>query len=133
MLVKDVFPPPEIALELQPEELAMFLLKHLRQLEQSGSITDLNLHNYIGSTNIDNYAGEQVGTISMAITEAWIWLENEGMIAPQVRLGRDWVYVTRRGQQLLEYSDVSIYLKGKLIPERTLDPVLTRKVRPCGG
>lgn len=130
MLIKDIFPPPETALELPSEELAMFLLKHLHKLDKSGNSQSLNLHNYLLPPDIDNYAGEQVDAISRAITEAWMWLEREVMIAPVPRKGRDWLYVTRRGEQLLTNSDVSTYLKGKLIPEGTLDVVLTRKVRP---
>lgn len=68
--------------------------------------------------------------VAMYYSNRDVRLEREVTIAPEPRRGRDWVYVTRRGKQLLENSDINIYLKGKLVPEETIDPVLARKIRP---
>lgn len=130
MSVKDQFPPPDEALALEPEELAMFLLKYLCKEEQTGNSSVLNLHNCTLHGNLQDYAGERYDEISKAITESWIWLEREGMIAPKPGQDRQWVYVTNRGKRLLGNSDISTYLKGNILPEKVLDPVLARKVRP---
>lgn len=130
MSVKDQFPPPDEALALEPEELALFLLKYLYKEEQTGSSSVLNLHNCTLHGNLQDYAGEKYNEISKAITESWIWLEREGMIAPKPGQDRQWVYVTNRGKQLLETSDIGTYLKGNILPVKVLDPVLARKVRP---
>ena len=130
MSVKDQFPPPDEALALEPEELAMFLLKYLCKEEQTGSSSVLNLHNYTLHGNLQDYAGDKYDEISKAITESWIWLEREGMIAPKPGQDRQWVYVTNRGKRLLDNSDIGTYLKGNILPEKVLDPVLARKVRP---
>lgn len=130
MSVKDQFPPPDEALALEPEELAMFLLEYLCKEEQTGSSSVLNLHNCTLHGNLQDYAGEKYDEISKAITESWIWLEREGMIAPKPGQDRQWVYVTNRGKRLLGNSDISAYLKGNILPEKVLDPVLARKVRP---
>ena len=68
--------------------------------------------------------------LAKAIAEAWIWLEREGMLAPKPRQGRDWVYVTRRGKELLAHSDINKYIRSDLIPRKSLDPVLANKVYP---
>jgi len=130
MSVKDQFPPPNEALALEPEELALFLLKYLYKEEQTGSSSVLNLHNCTLHGNLQDYAGEKYNEISKAITESWIWLEREGMIAPKPGQDRQWVYVTNRGKRLLENSDIGTYLKGNILPVEVLDPVLARKVRP---
>ena len=130
MLVKDQFPPPDEALALKPEELSLFLLKYLFKEEQSGSSSVLNLHNCTLHGNLQDYAGEKYDEISKAITESWIWLEREGMVAPKPGHDRQWVYVTNRGKRLLESSDIDTYLKGNILPVKVLDPVLARKVRP---
>jgi len=130
MSVKDQFPPPNEALALEPEELALFLLKYLYKEEQTGSSSVLNLHHCTLHGNLQDYAGEKYNEISKAITESWIWLEREGMIAPKPGQDRQWVYVTNRGKRLLENSDIGTYLKGNILPVEVLDPVLARKVRP---
>ena len=127
---RDFFPTPDEALELEPEELAMFLLKSLRHEEGAGNSSTLNLHNYVLQGHLQPCAGEKYKDVAEAITEAWIWLEREGMIAPRPGHDRDWVYVTKRGKQLLCNSDINTYLKSNLIPENILDPVLARKARP---
>lgn len=130
MSVKDQFPPPDEALALEPEELALFLLKYLCKEEQTASSSVLNLHNCTLHGNLQDYAGEKYNEISKAITESWIWLEREGMIAPKPGQDRQWVYVTNRGKRLLESSDIGTYLKGNILPVKVLDPVLAGKVRP---
>jgi len=130
MSVKDQFPPPDEALTLEPEELALILLKYLYKEEQTSNSSVLNLHNCTLHGNLQDYAGEKYNEISKAITESWIWLEREGMIAPKPEQGRQWVYVTNRGKRLLESPDIGTYLKGNILPVKVLDPVLTRKVRP---
>jgi uncharacterized protein (TIGR02391 family) len=130
MSIKDQFPPPDDALALEPEELALFLLKYLYKEEQTGNSSVLNLHNCTLHGNLQDYAGEKYDEISRAITEAWIWLEREGMIAPKPAHERQWVYVTNRGKRLLESSDIGTYLRSNILPVKVLDPVLAGKVRP---
>ncbi|GAG94614.1 unnamed protein product, partial [marine sediment metagenome] len=128
MSIKDHFPPPDEALALEPEELAIFLLKDLCKGEESGS--NLNLHNYTLPGHLQAYAGENYHEISKAITESWIWLERELMLAPIPGRERQWVYVTKRGEKLAEESDISKYMAGHIIPPNSLDPILASKVLP---
>lgn len=129
MSLEQFFPPLETALQLEPEELAIPLLKCLIKEEKSRA-GQLNLHNFAGTGAIDAYAGDKVDEVVRAITEAWIWLEREGMIAPNAKLGIEWKYVTKRGQELAASSDISEYIKSNIIPRNSLDPVLASKVLP---
>ncbi len=128
MSLEQFFPPLETALQLEPEELAIPLLKCLIQEEESRGAGQLNLHNFVGTEAIDRYAGGKADEVVKAITEAWIWLEREGMIAPNARLSIGWNYVTERGHRLVALSDVSKYIKSNIIPRKSLDPVLANKV-----
>ena len=119
MSLEQHFPPLETALQLEPEELAIPLLKCLIQEEESRGAGQLNLHNFAGTEAVDRYAGSKADEAVKAITEAWIWLEREGMIAPNAKLGIEWKYVTKRGRELAAGSDVSKYIKSNIIP-RTL-------------
>lgn len=128
MSMKDIFPSSEKALQLHPEELAIFVLKHLEHLSKSMQRNSLLLRNYVRSADIDKYAKEQSQEMSKALIEAWIWLEKEGMIAPDPSQDCQLIYITQRGQQFMALSDVSKYLKGKIIPDGALDPVLKSKI-----
>ena len=77
MSLEKHFPILETALQLEPEELAIPLLKCLIQEEESRGVGQLNLHNFVGTEAVDRYAGVKVDEVVKAITEAWIWLERE--------------------------------------------------------
>ena len=127
--MKDIFPPPEEALKLEPEELAVFLLEYLCEVEKT-SPGSLNRYNFTLQSNLGQYAGEKYDEVSKVMTEAWIWLERKGMIAPKPGTQGEWVFITRRGWKLRNKTDFTAYLKGSFLPEQSLDPVLARKVRP---
>lgn len=127
--IKDIFPPPEEALKLEPEELAVFLLEYLCETEKV-SRDSLNRCIFTVSNSLREYSETKYDEISKAMTEAWVWLEKEGMIAPRPGEQREWVFVTRRGLHLRSKADLTAYLKGSFLPEQSLDPVLARKVRP---
>lgn len=125
-MFKEIFPPIETALELEPEELAPFVLKHLNQM--GGRI---NKHNYtLGtSSEIVAYAGGNLEEFKKRLMEAWVWLEREMFIAPKP--GEvDWSFITRRGERVLQEEDFTAYAKESLLNTKTLDPILARRVKP---
>ena len=120
------FPETDIILNLPDEELAVFLLQHLAELERSSSGT-LNLNNFLIS--LQDYKTSRKLEVNRAFTEAWMWLEREGMLAPD-RARRDFFYVTKRGQTLLETGDLGAYARGNLLSNFDLEPSISRKVVP---
>src|SRR5208282_3212434 len=74
-----IFPPPDELLELEPEDLAPLVLRYLSQAPRQ----ELHRYNFtIQSGALGAYAGARYEEIARAITEAWIVLEREGLIAP---------------------------------------------------
>ncbi len=122
----EIFPPIETALDLEPEELAVFVLKHL------GPQDRINRYNYTIGTSPDlvEYAGDYQKQLIHQLMEAWMWLERELFIAPSPGSQGDWAFITRRGRQILESEDFQSYQKASLLPAEDLDPILVRKVRP---
>jgi uncharacterized protein (TIGR02391 family) len=131
MPLEDYFPPPDVALELNPEDLAIYLLKFLQNQEEMRNSTLLNLYNFVLHGNLEPYAKDKYEDIAKVLTEAWLWLEREVLIAPKPGQDRNWIYITKRGKILLESSDLDIhvYKRGNLIPIEVLDPVLASKIR----
>jgi len=121
-----MFPPVDEALELEPEELGVFVLSHLAELEpnQPGG---LNLNNFLIS--LKQYDPTQKPEVPEAFTDAWMWLEGQRMLAP-FQGDRDFFHVTRRGRALLEHGDLEAYRRGNLLRQMELAPGIARKVHP---
>ena len=84
MIFDRFFPPAETAIYLEPEEMAIPLLKCLANIETNQNV--LNLGNFVRSEEFDIYGGDKADEIRRTITEAWIWLERELLIAPNFKL-----------------------------------------------
>jgi len=130
-MIEQFFPSPEVVLQLNPEELAIPLLKCLIYLEKANRGNDLVRENFFGLCLHEKFGGEQNTKVAQAITEAWLWLEREIMIAPRPQPGAGRIiYVTERGKKLSEQSDVQTYIRSNLMPRGVLDPHLASKVQP---
>lgn len=128
-LYEKIYPPVETVLDMEPEELAPIVLKHLSESGQQ----KLNMHNFsIGTDpNFVKWAGDdnrRRQEILQRLIVAWRWLERELFIAPQPG-NVDWAFITPRGIAVLESQDFETYEKGYLLPSEGLDPILVRKVK----
>lgn len=125
--INSLIPDHELLLELEPEELAGFVLEYLNTLPVGHQ--KLNSHNFCQPSTFQEYPEKHHKGIGEALMEAWSWLEREGMIAlrPSAMEGK-WVFVTRRGKQLKNALDLDQYRKSNVLPKRFLHPVLAQKV-----
>ena len=90
----EVFPPPEVALKLEPEELALYLLRACAQDRQL-----LHVQNASNSNGFGDYCAQyQKDEMAERIVEAWVWLEREMLIAPTPGPSNGWCFITRRGK-----------------------------------
>jgi uncharacterized protein (TIGR02391 family) len=123
-----LLPDPEDVLALAPEELAGVVLEVLIALpsEQSGM---LNRYNFTLPSGVAApYPPAYQDRILKAVTEAWVWLEREGLIAPSPGQHQDWVFVTRRGKQVAGRVGLASYRSGNLLPKQQLHPLIVTKV-----
>src|SRR4051812_29890753 len=100
LTVHSIIPDPHHLLSLAPEELAGVILEVLNTLppERRGM---LNRYNFTLPSGVAAlYPQEYQEKISKAATEAWVWLEGQGLLAPSPGEQHGWVFVTRRGQQV---------------------------------
>ena len=111
-MFKEIFPPIETALDMEPEELAPFVLKHLEKIGK------INRYNYTLGTSgeMREYAGDHLEDFQKRLMEAFIWLEREMFVAPQPGNTGDWRFITRRGEKVLQEEDFGAYLKGAYYP-----------------
>lgn len=126
-MFKRIFPPIETAVELEPEELAIFVLKHLERMGDRS----INRYNYTLGTSpeMGEYAGSHLEVFKKRLMEAFIWLEREMFLAPRPGEQGDWKFITRRGERVLQEENFTAYAKESLLSLETLDPILARKVK----
>jgi len=65
--------------------------------------------------------------VSKAVTEAWVWLEREGLLAPRPGDQHGWVFVTRRGKEVAGRTGLELYRRGNLLPKEQLHPSIATK------
>ena len=117
---------PEALLALEPEELAGIVLEVLNSTDQMQR-GQLNRYNFSLPQNFKEYPQQYQEQISKAVMEAWVWLEREGLIAPEPGSQGEWVFVTRRGKQITSASDLQTYRRSDLLPKGSFIPPLHKR------
>jgi len=122
-----MIPDAEDLLALEPEELAGVLLEHLNSLDENSSF--LHRYNFLLSQSPAlEYPQEYRDRISRALTEAWVWLEREVLIAPRPGDTAGFMFITRRGKALANRQGFNSYRHAALLPKNILHPVIVQKV-----
>jgi hypothetical protein len=68
--------------------------------------------------------------VGRAIAEAWQWLQNEGLLMPDLDQPNGWFCLTRKGAALRTGADLEAYRQGGLLPSALLHPTFAEKMRP---
>jgi len=117
-----------VLLELEPEELAAFVLQFLN--DQGDKSSFLNRYNFGMVSSFERYPREYHEPVAKALMEAWTWLEREGLIAGRPGTTGDWVFVTRRGQKIKAPTDLKALLNADVLPRAVLHPSIVTKILP---
>jgi uncharacterized protein (TIGR02391 family) len=128
---KEVFPPLETVLNMEPEELAVFLLNFLCECEEDRDQSGyLNRYNFTLGNAFKGYCDHQYNErLARALTEAWRWLEREGLIAPKPgEPSGGWIFITRRGKEFHKSGDIGKFKAAQMLPHKSIDPQLAAKV-----
>jgi len=124
--VYEIVPDPEVLLALEPEEVAGVVIEYLNGLP--GNSGQLNRHNFSLPHTVARYPLQYQERISRALMEGWMWLEREGLVAPQPGSSGNYVFITRRGQQMKGRADLAAYRRAGLLPRQLLHPAIATKV-----
>ena len=122
-----VIPDAQVLIALEPEELGakmLFLLRKRRPSDMS-SLTNLEGELWEGS-HLRNgeplYPRAQRGAISVAMTEAWAWLEAQGLIvpAPDSNGRNGWRVLSRRAKRFESEAEFANYAVARMLPREVL-------------
>jgi len=126
---KNHMPDPETMLVLEPEDVAGFLLEFFHSIREMDRQQRVMRLDWLESAQaIGDYPQKFHDPISMALMEAWSWLEREGLIAAfPSRIASGSYFITRRGRMLKSRADVTEYNKRSGLPKHILHPVIVEK------
>ena len=120
-------PDPEVVLAMEPEDLAGLVLQVLNSLAKKNS-DRISRYNFNLLHTVRDYPHEFKERIRRALMEGWVWLEREGLLAPLPGEQGEWVFITRRAQQLATPEDFLKYQHANVLPRRLVHPRIAQKV-----
>ncbi len=137
MTLADLIPDANLLLSLPPEQVGLQLLKLAAASQQNGLFSKesvacddrlfgggLPLHQG-GATYLSTNANE----IELAISEAWLWLENNLLIMPAQAPNHSFKRLTRRGRALAKDDRAfGTYAAAANFPKSLLHPAIAEEV-----
>jgi uncharacterized protein (TIGR02391 family) len=123
-------------LALEPEKLGakiLFLLRK-RRPDPGGFflgnlIVELWPPNYLPKS-VSQYPREKVAEVNQAISEAWAWLEAQGLLipAPDTNGASGWRLLSRRARKIETEAEFADYKIARLLPKEILHPRMADRV-----
>ncbi len=122
MDITRALPTAEAVLELEPEELAPYLLEYL-----AAHRSRLHPNNVLASNLGDGISApyQNDDRVLEAFREAWSWLVREGLL---IEKEHGWFFISRRGKRLSGRQDFDAFRRSNVLPKRTLHPVIAERV-----
>lgn len=123
--IEDVLQDFDLLLELEPEELGGCILAHANaaSFSEREEILRKGFRHLLDLGNVPLTIREDV---ILALSEAWQWLEREGLVASKI-YSRGFT-ITRRGQRLRSQADAAAYVASRVLPRSLLHPRLVQRV-----
>jgi uncharacterized protein (TIGR02391 family) len=122
MEITKTLPTADSILQLEPEEIAPYLLEHLAGNPSHLHVNSL-LESSLGSGVMRHYKNDS--RVELALREAWSWLVREGLL---VEKNDGWFFVSQRGQRLKGRQDFAAYQRSNVLPRGSLHPVIAQRV-----
>lgn len=122
--IQDYVPDVDTLVALAPEELAHTVLRIARAATRNGTFHPTNL------MNVRVYDGVREEEVSLALREAWHWLEINMLILPASGTNgtNGWRQLSRRGLRVLEAKGFSEYRRAAAFPKELLHPSIAEQV-----
>ena len=140
----DLIPDADLLLNLEPEELGMKIIQHLKSTFGEDRF-------WIGSIASSWTAGDRVGSPHLqhlrhgaaekAVEEALAWLKAQGLIIHDPSQSGEFYVLSRRAKRFQSPGDFSIFLLTRSIHKELLNPRIadqscvdapdSRGIRPC--
>lgn len=123
-------PDVDVLLGLEPEELGAKILFLLRKRFGQAQFHPVNMKLELEQAQRPNPYAQRWGEISLALSEAWAWLEAQGLIVPANGLdgGEGWRRMSRRALKFESEADFSRFAVARSLPREALHPRIAETV-----
>jgi uncharacterized protein (TIGR02391 family) len=125
-------PDVDVLLALEPEELGAKLLFLTRKRE---GVQHFHPGNYVNELFVhlggpDGYPKTRQAEIELAYTEAWAWLEAQGLVVPDNGINgqNGWRRLSRRARRFENEEEFSGFAAAASLPRKILHPSIAEKV-----
>ncbi|MGX9143482.1 TIGR02391 family protein [Mesorhizobium sp. 128a] len=126
----EMVPDVDLLLEMEPEELGASLLFVIREAITRNSMGMATLTNVLSSIATSDSSGSSAIPVKkrdhvfQAITEAWMWLEAQGLLipAPGTNGQNGWKRLSRRAEKIENATDFSGYSASRYLRKELLHP-----------
>jgi uncharacterized protein (TIGR02391 family) len=124
-------PDVRMLLALAPEELAATILLLLKKRNEAKFHTgnlqrELWAHSTAGQPQ---YPRLHENEINLALSEAWAWLQAQGLIVLDMENGQyGWLVLSRRARAMVSEADFKIFKLANLLPKEILHPKIADPV-----
>lgn len=122
----------EFLLAMEAEELAASMLPLLSKSRQQAGVHLGNYSSSLFSANIGGhcYDTRRQDQIILAVSEAWNWLEVQGLLipAPGTNGSHGWRVLSRKAQALTSSADVKQFIKSRHLRREILNRRIADKV-----
>jgi len=127
-------PDVEVLLALEPEELGAKLLFLLRERSQNKTFNLSDMTHDLWEQRLHThqlpYPQHRQGEVNLALSEAWAWLEAQGLIVPAPdSSGRGgWRVLSRRAKRFENQAQFAQYAVARRLPKEALHPKISETV-----
>ena len=125
----EIFPSADDLIAASAEDLGVVLLK-LIQSQRRPQVNPTQFEMPLWNANVPAYPHDKRSAVLTVLSEAWQWLQNEGLLMVDLERPTDWWCLTRKGRAIRTDSDFEAYRQGNLLPVGLSHPRLDEKVRP---
>lgn len=131
--LQEIIPDPNAVLALEPEELAAKLLMLMRA---RGETEAFSVHNMVGevryedpSRGILGYSRDYWSDLELAVSEAFAWLEAQGLLVAQPGShGGSWRVLSRRARRFESSDDFRQFEMSRRLNRDLLHPSIAEEV-----
>jgi uncharacterized protein (TIGR02391 family) len=126
--LRKLLPDLEALFSFPVEELAWLLLRAVQEVQQGGFVA---LQSFIEETKYwQDLERFRLGEASLALSEAWAWLLNNGLLVQAPGQSDCYKITTRLADRLKDDAQIDAYRKSKLLNRNLLHPIIAERAWP---
>lgn len=132
--LQDLIPDPEMILDMEPEDIAPYLLELAKTQAQSAGF---NINNAVLTTRGIGMAAENgfaydkyESQINLIVNEGWNWLRVHGLLIPASGMNgaNGWLVPSRRALKMKSPADFASFCDAAAFPKSLLHPSIADRV-----